>query len=230
MERPLRIESDHWPAVLAVARNEVVDQAELAYLVRFGILSESLEITDSAATVLQGVGSARASLSLRVVGRSGSTDIDLFLAPGSTTAVEQDGPVLLLRWIEASLVPVRVAEYLSLGPRGFPRVSGDLATKSLLVPSIISGNHLGAVAAVNELVDFFHRTCPGAATAITEGRWRVSLVQASSDDQPVAAVLLLDTAAGIFALGRGEAEDDLAMVPITTADLWRTLSGLLSLD
>lgn len=229
MEQALRIAAECWPAVLAAARGEAIAQPYLDALGAAGILGADLELTATAASVLHGVGAAQASLSLRLVSRSGSTDIDLFLAAESGTAVEQDGATLALSGIDAALLPVRVAEYLNLGPRGFPRVSGELATTSLLVPSIISGNHLGSIAAVNELVAFFTQTCPEAATAITAGRWRVCLVQASSGDQPVAAVLLLDTAAGIFALGRGEVEEDLAMVPITTADLWRTLSGLLCL-
>ena len=223
----LTIEAELWPLVLDALAGGQLDGDARTRLVAADILAaDGRAFAPDAARTLAGLADARAVVSVRTVRARTAADLDLFLAPGQSTAVERVADRLSLSSVATAVAPVRLAEQLGIGPRGIPSVALPVAVSSDLLPALLEGDHGRVLACVDELVGTFAARDGAVADAIEAGDWRLSLIHMARGEQ-TEGIVLFDTRAGLFVVGVDV--DEVTLTPTTTAELWRRISGSLAL-
>ncbi|MDR0945079.1 MAG: hypothetical protein LBM66_02810 [Bifidobacteriaceae bacterium] len=214
-------------------------------------------LREAAAVVLDGFRDARAVLTVLTADQAhGMADCKLYVGEKACTVVETYEGRATATLIETAVVPVRLAQQVSLGPRpAHAPGSEPFTVHSELLATLFRSDVEGVADAVARIGrDLSHSWAAGSA-AIDRGAWRVAGVAAWTPDElehPHSALAWLDLSAGLLgvapadtpkgsrlrkrpaAAASAEAPDQtgpaLTLVPVTSADIWMALAPITTLD
>lgn len=229
----LQLSTQQWPVVLDALHGVELNADTRMALIQSGLTdADGRSLTSVATTNLSGVSRAVAVISVRTARPEQVADLDVFLAPYTSTCVERLADQLLISAVQTSIVPIQVVRQLGIGPRPGtgpgPGTAQPFTVGPALALALITGDHPGLMTAITEAASSAATNNPEVAAALAEGDWRASVIDVTVDDELVAGLMLLDTRAALFAFAPG-ADEASVLTPTTPATLWPRLASLTTL-
>jgi hypothetical protein len=223
------IRSELWPALIDALQSTEIEVAQRLALVSAGLLdADGRNLTPVVAKGLGGLVDCRSTISVRTADSATVSDSDVFVGRIDSTVLVTAGAQLTVRPVPSAVVPVLIARLLKIGPRPVAPLAEPVVVRAGLMRALTAGDYRNVLAVTAAVVESFALVSPGVADAVEAGRWRFSLLQVTSEDLLVEAMVLLDTSAGLFVASCDE--EEFSLFPIATGDLWIRLSEVVTLD